>query len=95
MQTDRSHACELFFIDLSIMLMVVCSATCSLCLAACLQGNLDLLYLSTRYEKGLKWTEKFVTGHQRYEASTTLADAHAPLLRFQSEMSDGGDACNP
>lgn len=57
-----------------------------------LQGNLDLQYLSTRYQRGKDWTDKFMSEHHQHREVNSLSEAHAEVLKFQSACGDGGDA---
>ena len=66
--------------------------TCCLLDDHALQGGLDLRYLTTRYEKGRAWTNKFLEEHHQHIQVNSMPDTHAELLRFQSAHSDSSDS---
>ncbi|CAK9101849.1 Uncharacterized protein SCF082_LOCUS47616, partial [Durusdinium trenchii] len=49
------------------------------------QGSLDMKYLSTRYERGVKKVEELMTDHQRYVHCASLADALPDFMRSLNE----------
>ena len=49
------------------------------------EGSLDMKYLSTRYERGVKKVEEFMTDHQRYVHCASLADALPDFMRSLNE----------
>lgn len=59
------------------------------------QGGLDLQYLQHRYQRGKDWNDEYMRSHRLYvvnEVTSTLSEAHAELLKFQSSQGDGGDS---
>lgn len=59
------------------------------------QGGLDLQYLQHRYQRGKDWNDEYMRSHHLYvvnEVTSTLSEAHAELLKFQSSQGDGGDS---
>ena len=53
------------------------------------QGQLDLRYLATRYEKGRQWTQRYLENNNVMKLMG-LPHAHADILQFQKEQGGAG-----
>ena len=50
------------------------------------QGNLDMKYLTDRFEKGKVAVQEFMNYNHRFVKLDQLSDAHADLLQYQSGL---------
>ena len=55
----------------------------------CLQGNLDMKYLTDRFERGKTAVQDFLKESHRFVKVDQMSDAHADLLQNQSQMNAG------
>lgn len=55
----------------------------------CLQGNLDMKYLTDRFERGKTAVQDFLKESHRFVKVDQMSDAHADLLQYQSQMNAG------
>ena len=55
----------------------------------CLQGNLDMKYLTDRFERGKTAVQDFLKESHRFVKVDQMSDAHANLLQYQSQMNAG------